>query len=66
MLFTGFNLKTKGLVFPVHVLKHRKNPNVPMIVMINEFDLAMKYSKEEHDPQEISCHAQDKTEMATF
>lgn len=66
-LLEGFNPKNPGLSFVKHVLGYSRPRNVPIIILLDEIDKAMEYTRGERQETSNSIsHAQDKTEFCNF
>jgi len=63
----GFSLIMPGLGLFDHVLNLRSDPSVPIVLLIDEYDVAVKHAQLGEAPRgEYRCLAQNKTSLCQF
>lgn len=66
ILIEGFDPTVAGLSFTLHVLKERPNPSIPLIVTIDEIDIAMDKTVSEEVDRDYVAHASNKIRFNAF
>jgi hypothetical protein len=66
ILIEGFDPTVAGLSFTLHVLKERPDPSVPLIVTIDEIDIAMNKTVSEECDRDYVAHSSNKIRFNAF
>lgn len=67
LLYEGFNMCKPGLSLTRDILGERAGDDTtPIILLINEIDIALAYSHKKHDRMDQMCHAHDKSTFNEF